>query len=252
MTVSYENIHVRLGGKEILTGVSLSSQEGKVVGIIGANGCGKSTLIKTTFGLVPYSGGNVLVDGRPAKSIPPRELAAMVGYVGQDTACAFDFTVRDVVSMGLYARREDTRGSRGIVDAAMEELGITRFAERSIQRLSGGERKMVFIARAVVQGADLFLMDEPTNHLDIRHQLFLMDYLRRSGKTTLIVNHDLRLAAHYCDYLYMLCDGTVYAQGEPLDVLTEENVSHVFGIRGYAYINEQGNRDFSIFSRSCE
>lgn len=247
MTISYENIHVRLGGKDILTGVTLQSMEGKVVGIIGANGCGKSTLMKTTFGLVPCTEGQVLVDGRSARDIPPRELASMVGYVGQDTACAFDFTVRDVVAMGLYARRDNGRKARETVDAALAELGITRFAERSIQRLSGGERKMVFIARAIVQGADILLMDEPTNHLDIRHQLFLMDYLRSTGRTTLVVNHDLRLAAHYCDYLYMLRDGTVFAQGEPLDVLTRENVSQVFGIQGYACVNEQGSRDFSIF-----
>lgn len=248
MKIEFENIRVRLGGKEILTGTTLSSLEGKVVGIIGANGCGKSTLIKTTYSMVPYQ-GEIRLDGRSVREIPPRELASMVGYVGQDAACAFDFTVRDVVAMGLFARKHSGKRSAEIVDAALAELGITQFADRSIQRLSGGERKMVFIARAIAQGTDLFILDEPTNHLDIRHQLFLMDYLKQSGKTTLIVIHDLRLAAHYCDYLYLLSDGVVYAQGSPMEVLTRQNVSHVFGIDGYACLDSAGNRDFNLFDR---
>ena len=106
---------------------------------------------------------------------------------------------------------------------------------------------MVFIARALVQGTDMFILDEPTNHLDIHHQLFVMDYLKNSGKTTLIVIHDLRLAAHYCDYLYMLDDGKVYVQGAPLDVLSRENVEHVFRISGHAWSNDNGVRDFALF-----
>lgn len=246
MTISYEDIHVRLGGKDILSGTSLRSRDGEIVGIVGANGCGKSTLIKTTFDMVPCQGGSILIDGRPVRGYSPRELASKIGYVGQDSACAFDFTAADVVAMGLYARRDKKQGKKIVADA-LEELGIGEFASRSIQRLSGGERKMVFIARAVAQGADMFILDEPTNHLDIRHQLFVMDYLKRSGKTTLIVIHDLRLAAHYCDYLYMLSDGVTFAEGRPLEVLTRENVQHVFGIRGYADADPSGILDFRLF-----
>lgn len=247
MNIEYDNIHVRLGGMDILTGASLQSWEGKLVGVIGANGCGKSTLVKTTFGIVPYAKGDIRIDGRSVRTIPPRELASMVGYVGQDASCAFDFTVRDVVAMGLFARKEYAGNGHALVDEALERLDIARFANRSIQALSGGERKMVFIARAIVQGAQLLIMDEPTNHLDIRHQLFLMDYLKGIGTTAIIVNHDLRLAAHYCDYLYMLCDGAVYAEGAPLEVLTRENVLRVFGISGFAYTNQENKLDFSIF-----
>lgn len=247
MKIEFDNIHVRLGGKEILTGTTLESKEGKIVGIIGANGCGKSTLIKTTYGMVRHHKGDIRIDGRSVKEIPPRELASMVGYVGQDTACAFDFSVRDVVAMGLFARKDSGKRSREIVDEALESLGITQFADRSIQRLSGGERKMVFIARAIAQGAELFILDEPTNHLDIRHQLFLMDYLKKMGKTVIIVIHDLRLAAHYCDYLYMLSGGVTCAEGAPLEVLTPENVSHVFGIQGYAWEDSSGEIDFHLF-----
>lgn len=244
MNLSFEDIHVRLGGKQILSGTTLSTQTGKLVGIVGANGCGKSTLIKTTFGLVPRQRGEIYLDGKKISHYAPRELASKIGYVGQESGCAFDFTVRDVVSMGLYARKTK---DRSIVDAALEELQIQEFADRSIQHLSGGERKMVFIARAVAQGADMFLLDEPTNHLDIRHQLFVMEYLKKSGKTTMIVNHDLRLAAHYCDYLYMLKDGICYAQGQPEQVLTRETVNAVFGIQGCALRDPEGGLDFKLF-----
>lgn len=175
-----------------------------------------------------------------------RELASILGYVGQDSECTFDFTVREVVSMGLFARKNPKNGKQ-IVQAAMEELGVAPLAERNIQSLSGGERKMVFIARAIAQGAHTLILDEPTNHLDICHQLFAMDYLKQSQKDTLVVIHDLRLAAHYCDYLYMICDGEVYAQGIPQQVLSRENVSHVFGVNGYASTSDCGG-DFVLFS----
>lgn len=246
MILQYDSIRVNLGNKQILESVSLATQPGKLVGIIGANGCGKSTLIKTTFGTVSKQGGSITLNGQPISHFSPRELASILGYVGQDSNCAFDFTVYDVVSMGLYARK-DRKNGKQIVQNAMDDLGVAPLADRNIQSLSGGERKMVFIARAIAQGAQTLILDEPTNHLDIRHQLFVMDYLKNSQKDTLLVIHDLRLAAHYCDYLYMLCDGRVYAQGTPEEVLCTKNVQHVFGVPGYAAGSEQGNSDFILF-----
>ena len=246
MILQYDSIRVNLGNKQILESVSLATQPGKLVGIIGANGCGKSTLIKTTFGTVSKQGGSITLNGQPISHFSPRELASILGYVGQDSNCAFDFTVYDVVSMGLYARK-DRKNGKQIVQNAMDDLGVAPLADRNIQSLSGGERKMVFIARAIAQGAQTLILDEPTNHLDIRHQLFVMDYLKNSQKDTLLVIHDLRLAAHYCDYLYMLCDGRVYAQGTPEEVLCTKNVQHVFGVPGYAAGSEQGNSEFILF-----
>ena len=246
MILSYDSIAVRLGNKQILESVSLSSRPGQLVGIVGANGCGKSTLIKTTFGTVRHQAGTITLDGQPISRFSPRELASCLGYVGQDANCPFNFSVRDVVSMGLYARKDPKNGKQ-IVSDAMDELGVSALADRNIQTLSGGERKMVFIARAIAQGARMLILDEPTNHLDIRHQLFVMDYLKQSRKDTLLVIHDLRLAAHYCDYLYMICDGRVYAQGTPEQVLCLENVRHVFGVEGHAGDTPSGAGDFILF-----
>lgn len=247
MIVSYENMHVSLGGKKILNGVNLETAEGKMTGVIGPNGCGKSTLIRTTFGICSYTEGTIRIDGTETKRFTPKKLASMIGYVGQNTVCAFDFTVFDVVAMGYYAREDKTVSMKEAVEQALEELQIQNLRDRSILSLSGGEQKMVFIARTLVQNADLLILDEPTNHLDIRHQLFLLDYLKQCGKTTLIVLHDLRLASHYCDEIFLMNAGTITASGTPMEVLNYENVAQVFGIDGSAWTNENGSRDFAMF-----
>lgn len=259
MNVSCEQVHVKLGGREILKGISLTVPDRKVTGIIGPNGCGKSTLIKSSLGLLPLSGGRVLFDRVDAASLSPKVRASMAGYVGQENACVFDFTVSQVAAMGLYARKSGQTGvfrtgmrssqasSQLIVEEALNELQIAHLKDRSILSLSGGERKLVFIARALVQGADTLILDEPTNHLDIRHQLFLLDYLRNCGLTVLIILHDLRLAAHYCDLVYLLSDGNLVCGGTPEEVLSEERVFQVFGIHGHAYRTEGGEKDFSLF-----
>lgn len=247
MKIQYQDIHVRLGGKEILKGVDLENREGCLTGIIGPNGCGKSTLIKTTFGITTPSQGEILVDGKPVSSYKPKQLASMISYVGQDMASVFDFTVQEVVAMGLYARADRSRPDREVMEQAMEELGILHLRDRSILSLSGGERKMAFIARAVVQGADTLILDEPTNHLDIRHQLFLLDYLKACKKTVLIVIHDLRLATHYCDYIFLMNEGKVIAQGTPIEALDRPRVKQVFDIEGEAYQSENGEKDFAMF-----
>lgn len=248
MRVSYEDIRVRLGGKEILKGVSLEAREGLMTGIIGPNGCGKSTLIKTTFGICTPISGRVTAGGESVEKLGPRKLASMIGYVGQDVNSVFDFSVADVVAMALYARTDRTLSGSEVVEQALSELKIAHLRDRSILSLSGGERKLVFLARAVAQGADTLILDEPTNHLDIRHQLFLMDYLKKSGKTVLIVLHDLRLAAHYCDYVYLLSKGKLVTEGTPMEALSGEHVGEVFGIRGHACLNEAGQPDFALFS----
>lgn len=249
MMISYENMHVSLGGKKILDGLSLSAEEGKLTGILGPNGCGKSTLVKTTFGICPYKEGMIRLDDVSVRGYSPRKLASLIGYVGQDVVCPFDFSVRDVVAMGLYARKDQTRPSKEVVEEALEELRITRFRDRSIQSLSGGERKLVFIARALVQNTDVLILDEPTNHLDIRHQLFLLEYLKSSKKTVLIVLHDLRLASHYCDKVCLMSGGHLAAEGRPEEALTGDKIREVFGISGSAGRRPDGQMDFCLFGQ---
>lgn len=248
MNIEFSDVKVDLGRAEILHGVSVCANDGQVTGIVGANGSGKSTLIKSLFGIVAPKAGEITVGGQSVATIGRRKLASMVGYVGQDSATVFDFSVHDVVGMAAGLRAD--RGSLkevDIVSAALEELGISRLENRGIQSLSGGERKMVFIARAVAQGVDTIVLDEPTNHLDIKHQLFILDYLRSSGKTVLVVLHDLRLAAHFCDELYLVKSGRNVCSGTPSETLTRENVREVFGVRGEAFLDPEDGLDFKLY-----
>lgn len=227
MSVSFQNISVRLGGRQILEKASLETLPGQITGIVGPNGSGKSTLIKTLFGIVPKQSGDISLNGVPLASLSRKEVASQVGYVGQDAACVFDFSVREVVEMALYLRKGSGRQA---VEQALTELNIAHLAQDSILTLSGGERKMVFLARAIAQGVDTLVLDEPTNHLDIHHQLFILDYLKRSGKTVLIVLHDLNLAAMYCDLLYAMKDGKIVGHGAPKELLTPAFIHDVYQV----------------------
>lgn len=247
MNIAFQDICVNLGGQEILSGVSLMAAHGKMTGIIGANGCGKSTLIKTLFGIAPLKFGTIYLDHTDASTLSRSAIARKVGYVGQDIPCVFDFSVYNVVEMALYGRTGVTRAMRHeVIMDALEQMHMADFAQRSILTLSGGERKLVFIARALAQGVDTIILDEPTNHLDIRHQLFIMDTLKNSARTVLIVIHDLRLAAHYCDYVYLMKSGMNLADGAPLATLTPQNVESAFGIHGYAHATDLDGLDFHL------
>ncbi len=244
--IEFQNIQTGYGKKEILHNVSVQAERGKITGIVGPNGSGKSTLVKTVFGIVPCKSGAIFLDGKNLQSFSRKDIARKLGYVGQDTSVVFDFSVEDIIGMALYHQKKTDLPSKERIRLAMEELNILEFSGRGIQTLSGGERKLVFLARAVAQGADTIILDEPTNHLDIYHQLFLLNYLKRSGKTILLVIHDLRLAAHYCDHLFLMQDGRVASSGTPEHVLTPQNVKQVFGISGKISYLPDGTRDFCM------
>ena len=241
-----KDLDLYYGDFQALHHINMEIPQKQIVAFIGPSGCGKSTLVKTVFGIAPMKEGKIILEGQDTGKMTRKELSEKLGYVGQETACVFDFTVEDIIGMALYNRKKEKTSSKEIIRHAMEELKITDFSGRNIQTLSGGERKMVFLARAVAQGVDTIILDEPTNHLDICHQLFLLNYLKQSGKTILIVIHDLRLASYYCDTLYLMEEGRVLSHGTPQKVLTRDHVEKVFGISGYMVEREDGEADFAI------
>lgn len=231
MKVEFKDLEVNIRGRQIIRGISLETAENRVVGIIGPNGSGKSTLIKTLFSIAAYQKGEILLDGKNIRSIGRKRIARQVSYIGQETGMSFDFTVREVVEMGRYPYG-NKRNIRAVVDGALELLGIGHFLNRNIRTLSGGERKLVYLARTIAQETDTVILDEPTNHLDIKHQLLIMKYLKGSGKTILIVIHDLHLAAKFCDELYLINQGRVFLRGTPAEVLRRDHVNAVFEVDG--------------------
>ncbi len=225
LTVAYHR-------KPVLWDVSLELPAGKLVGVVGPNGAGKSTLIKAVLDLIPSASGRVLVFGRPYRKSRHR-----VGYVPQRESVDWDFpvSVLDVVAMGLYGKigwcRRVTRKHRSIALAALERVGIAELANRQISHLSGGQQQRTFLARALVQDADLYLMDEPFAAVDAATERVIVQILQdlqKAGKTMVIVHHDLQTVDEYFDYVILL-NMRVVAAGPTKDVFTTENLQKTYG-----------------------
>lgn len=227
LTVAYDR-------RPVLYGIDVRVPEGKLVGIVGPNGAGKSTLIKAIMGVVPTSGGWVKIFGESfAKN------ASRVGYVPQRESVDWDFpvSVMDVVLMGRYGklgllgrlRKEDRR----VAEECLDKVGMLPYAKRQISNLSGGQQQRVFLARALAQESDLYLMDEPFVGVDAATESAIVELLRelkRRGKTILVVHHDLPTAQTYFDML-MLLNMRLVAFGNTEDVFTEELLQKTYGGR---------------------
>lgn len=226
-------------GPEVLHGVNLTAEPGTLHGVVGPNGSGKSTLLRVIGGAARPSSGCVLLDGQDISSLSPRQAAQRVAAVGASEAVVFSFSVEETVMMGRspHLRFLTSETSLDVAKAreAMERTGVAHLAERRITALSSGERQRVLIARALAQEPRVLLLDEPTAHLDVNFQVEIMELVQalahESGITTIAVLHDLNLAGRYCDRITMLSSGQVAACGAPGEVLTEEHLLEVYGVR---------------------
>jgi len=229
-----EDVALALGGADVLDGVDLRVGEGEFVGLVGPNGAGKTTLLRCINGVLEPDSGTVHVDGQPVAETPSGAVSRRVATVPQDGSVAFDFTVERVVEMGRTPHRSRLDWSDGsdAVERAMERTGVTRFRDRDVGSLSGGERRRVLLARALAQETPALLLDEPTASLDIDHQvrmLGLVTDLVGEGRTALAAIHDLGLAARFCDRVCLLTGGEIRTAGPPAEVLTAETLEAVFG-----------------------
>lgn len=232
-------LHVSYGDRLVLRGVSLSLHQGEVVGLIGPNGCGKTTLLRAITRVVPWTSGEVTLLGEAASRLPRRELSQRVAAVPQNPVLPAGYTALEVVLMGRtphlgfleQERPADYRRAR----EALALVGAEGLASRSVDELSGGERQSVVLARALAQDAPLLLLDEPTANLDIGHQIALFRLVRGlaqgRGLAVLAAIHDLTLAALHCHRLVLMAQGTVLAEGRPHQVLTPENLRRAYGAR---------------------
>lgn len=242
------------GEAAVLDGLDLAIAPGRVTAIVGANACGKSTLLRATSRLLRPQGGQVMLDGKDIHRTPPRELARKLGLLPQSPVAPEGITVLDLVGrgrnphLGLLSRW--TRRDEDAVTAALTATQTLDLAERSVDELSGGQRQRVWIAMALAQETDLLLLDEPTTFLDIRHQVEVLDLLldlnRNRGTTIVMVLHDLNLASRYCDALIAMAGGRLHAMGPPEAVLTEETVRHVFGIDSSIVIDPLSGRPMML------
>ncbi len=221
----------------VLEDVSFQIEPGEVVGIIGPNGSGKTTLLKILYRLLSPQKGEVLFEGMPLKKMSRQHIAKSIGVVPQESQLLFPFRVGEVVLMGrspylgrlLFERKKDLE----IAERAMAWTDLLSIANRPMDELSGGERKRVFIARAIAQEPQLILLDEPTANLDLHHQIGFLDLILRlndeRGLAVVMASHDINLASEFCHRLILLKGGRIYAMGQPEEVITLQNMQSVYG-----------------------
>ncbi|QES04271.1 ABC transporter ATP-binding protein [Streptomyces venezuelae] len=230
-----ERVSRTLGGTLVLDGVTIAPRPGTLTGLLGPNGSGKSTLLRMLAGVLAPDTGVVTLDGDPLSGVPRRALGRRLAVVEQHADTQVDLTVADAVRLGRVPHRRAwspaTAADEEAVRSALARTGLTDRAHRTWRTLSGGERQRVQIARALAQEPRELLLDEPTNHLDIQHQLDLLTLISSLRLTCVMALHDLNLAAMYCDHVVVLHEGRVVAAGPVADVLTEQLVAEVYGVR---------------------
>ena len=221
----------------VLQDVSFRVEKGEFVGVIGPNGSGKTTLLKTLYRFLSPQKGEILFELVPMKKMDRTDIAKRIAVVAQETHLLFPFSVLETVLMGrsphlghlMFESEKDVE----ITKKAMEWTKMLPFSERSMDELSGGERKRVFIARALAQEPEVILLDEPTANLDIHHQMDFLDLIltlnRERGLTIVMASHDMNIASEFCDRLILLQGGGVYKIGTPDEVITQENIEKVYG-----------------------
>ncbi|RZF10314.1 ABC transporter ATP-binding protein [Streptomyces albidoflavus] len=237
-SLTAEELTLGYADRTVIDSLDLAVPPGRITVIVGANACGKSTLLRSMSRLLAPRAGRVLLDGRQVHRFPAKELARTMGLLPQSPLAPEGITVSDLVGRGRHPHQgvfsRWSREDDAAVASALEGTQTEELAERAVDELSGGQRQRVWIAMALAQQTDLLLLDEPTTFLDVSHQVEVLDLLTDlnvgRGTTIVMVLHDLNLAARYADHLIALADGRLHAQGTPSEVLTEETVRAVFGL----------------------
>ncbi|MBQ6445939.1 MAG: ABC transporter ATP-binding protein [Methanobrevibacter sp.] len=241
MELVVNEIEARIGKKEIVKNISILVKKQQFVGLIGPNGCGKSTLLKSIYkSLIPHK-GTVMLDDLNVLKVSQKKISQQLGVVGQFNEMNFDLTVQQMVMLGRTPHKKmlesDKQSDVEIVETALAQTNLLEYKDRSYLSLSGGEKQRVILARTIAQQPKFMILDEPTNHLDIRYQIEILSCVKELKIGVLAALHDLEMAAHYCDYLYAIKNGEVYAHGTPTEVLTPETIEALYQIKCQTYLN---------------
>ncbi|GAA1632100.1 ABC transporter ATP-binding protein [Catellatospora bangladeshensis] len=233
-----EGLTLGYDAQPIVRDLDVTVLDGKVTAIVGANACGKSTLLRGLARLLRPRAGTVVLDGRAMAELSTLEVAKVLGLLPQAPVAPDGITVADLVSRGRYPHqgwfRTWTDRDHDAVARALDATDTADLVDRPLRQLSGGQRQRVWVAMALAQDTDLLLLDEPTTFLDINHQVELLRLLRKlngeSGKTIVAVLHDINLASRYCDHIIAMAGGAIVAEGSPAEVITAELIAKVFGL----------------------
>jgi len=231
-----ENLCQHYGSFAVLRNLSFTIEKGDMFGIIGPNGSGKSTLIRTLSGIHPPSGGNILLNGKPLASYSTKELARQIAVLEQEGTPPLPFTVEQVVSMGRYPWLKPfsdlSTKDKAIVESILKKLNLWHIRSQRVNTLSGGQRQLVSLARAMAQEPQILILDEPTTYLDIGHQIMVMDHVRQwheeLGITVIMVLHDLNITGQYCNQILLLNQGEIAGWGPKEEVLSANILAKVY------------------------
>ena len=234
-----ERLRVAYDDRVVIDGLDLDVPPGRITAIVGANACGKSTLLRALARLLTPRAGAVYLDGRSIHELPTRQVAQRLGILPQSPIAPEGMTVSDLVSRGRAPHqtwwRQWSTSDEGAVRDALVATEMTELADRRVDELSGGQRQRAWIAMAVAQGTPVLLLDEPTTYLDLAHQIDVLDLVvdlnRDEGRTVVMVLHDLPQACRYADHVIAMKAGRIVASGPPADVITEDLVETVFDVR---------------------
>lgn len=231
-----KNISFSYGNKDILKNAGFVASKGEFVGILGVNGCGKTTLLKTINKINKASSGEILLDGKSLLDLKGDEIAKKVAYVPQMMNESYEINVTEFLMMGRkpYVSWGFSDNDIDIVADIMKELSIEHIAEKGFNELSGGQKQKVLIARALVQEAEVYILDEPISFLDIKNQIEVLKILKKlakeQGKIVIVVIHDLNMAMKFADKILLVKEGKDFACGPTMDVLNSENIQAIYDV----------------------
>lgn len=237
-SINTKDLSIAYGNIEIVKDLNLNIPKGKITTIIGANGCGKSTVLKTIARILQPKSGAIYINGKDLQSESSKEIAKIMAVLPQSPQAPNGLTVEELVAYGRFPHQGGfgklKKEDRDIINWALEVIGMKDYKHRPIEALSGGQRQRVWIAMALAQETEILLLDEPTTYLDLAHQLEILELLedlnKKQGRTIVMVIHELNNAARFADYMVGVKDGKIVCDGRPEDVMTKENLKNIFNI----------------------
>jgi len=247
-----KDIRFSYDGTEVIKGVDISIRQGRMIGLLGANGVGKSTLLKILCGILNIKSGKLFFEEKELRHISNRDTAKRIAYIPQNSTFDFPFTVSEVVNMGRapYLGRFEFENEKDmqISFQAMQKVGIEHLKDRLITEISGGERQLTSIARALAQEPEIMILDEPVTFLDLKHKSKIMEILNnlKNQKTLTIISatHDIYASLYYFDEIIVLKDGIIFAEGSSDEILREDILSSAYGIK--VNVRKEHGRTFVI------
>ena len=236
--ITTKNLNISYGNVDIVKDLNLSIPEGKITTIIGANGCGKSTILKTLARILKPKSGEIYIAGTEINKQSSKELAKKMAVLPQSPKAPDGLTVQELIAYGRFPHQKGfgslSKEDHDIVNWALEVTGISEFKDRTIDALSGGQRQRAWIAMALAQETDILLLDEPTTYLDLAHQLDILKLLeelnKKQGRTIVMVIHELNNAARFADHMIGVKKGKKVCEGTPKEVMTNQNLKEIFNI----------------------